>query len=177
MDESEVRGLMSSEGASDAFADTLNHLMQTKLNPETNKPWRPPQLARAMNEKFGPGTISAQYVWQLSKGRRVNPSRDRLILFAKFFQVPPSRFLGEEDEQAPEQPEQTEGSPVTSAAEQQVIDAMNDAGILKLAHRARGLSPDSLKSVLSMIEHVRHLEGLPDGEDPAGVRGDGQPRA
>ena len=67
---------------------------------------------------------------------------------AGFFGVPPAYFFDDETAARVE-------------AELDLLVAMKDAAVQKVALRAAGLSPRSLDSIAEVIERVRELEGLP----------------
>jgi hypothetical protein len=49
-------------------------------------------------------------------------------------------------------------------AELALLVALRDGSVRHLALRAFGLSADSLATIARMVERVRELEGLPEGE-------------
>ena len=97
----------------------------------------------------GGPTISATYIWQLRKGIRDNPTKKHLEALAGFFGVPPAYFF---DDAATKRID----------AELALLVALRDGDVRQLALRASGLSPNSLRTIASMVERVRELEGLPD---------------
>ena len=115
------------------------------------------QVATAIEEAGGP-TISATYLWQLRKGLRDNPTKRHLEALSSFFGVPPSYFF---DEDVAAQVE----------AELELLAAMRDPQVRRLATRAAGLSPDTLTMLLGMVDRARQLEGLPDGDAQPSRRG------
>lgn len=127
------------------LADKLNHLFATVHPPKGE--YTHEQVATAIEQTGGP-TISATYVWQLRKGLRDNPTKRHLEALAAFFCVPPSYFF--DDETAARVDEQLD-----------LLAAFRDPQVRKLAVTASGLSPQTLKTVLDMVERARELEGLP----------------
>jgi len=114
------------------------------------------EVATALREAGG-ATVSAQYIWQLRKGKRDNPTKKHLEALAEFFKVPPAYFF---DDAAAERIDAQLG----------VLAAMRDSHVRSVAMRAAGLSPDTLGAIASIIDGARRLEGLPkqtNGEDPA----------
>jgi transcriptional regulator with XRE-family HTH domain len=127
------------------LADKLNHLFAT-VRPAKGE-YTHEQVATAIEQAGGP-TISATYVWQLRKGLRDNPTKHHLEALASFFGVPPSYFF--DDELAARVDEQLE-----------LLAAFRDPQVRELAVKASGLSPETLKTVLDMVDRARELEGLP----------------
>ena len=106
------------------------------------------EVADAVRGGGGP-TISATYIWQLRKGIRDNPTKKHLEALAGFFGVPPAYFF---DDAAAKRID----------AELALLVALRDGDVRQLALRASGLSPNSLRTIASMVERVRELEGLRD---------------
>jgi transcriptional regulator with XRE-family HTH domain len=127
------------------LADKLNHLFATVCPPRGE--YTHEQVATAIEQAGGP-TISATYVWQLRKGLRDNPTKHHLEALAAFFGVPPAYFF--DDETAARVDEQLD-----------LLTAIRDPQVRELATKASGLSPETLKTVLDMVERARELEGLP----------------
>jgi transcriptional regulator with XRE-family HTH domain len=127
------------------LADKLNHLFATVHPPKGE--YTHEQVATAIEQAGGP-TISATYVWQLRKGLRDNPTKHHLEALAGFFGVPPAYFF--DDETAARVDEQLD-----------LLAAIRDPLVRDLARKASGLSPETLKTVLDMVERARELEGLP----------------
>lgn len=146
------------------FTLRLRRLFASVPDPETGRPFSYAEAARRINARAkdlpasaqAGRTISTTYVWQLAEGQRTNPTKRHMESLADLFGVPVSFLLDDAPNPALD-------------AELEIAAALRDAGISKLAHRARGLSPGALRSVLSMIEHARDLEGLPNDTPPAGT--------
>ncbi|MDQ1292837.1 MAG: hypothetical protein QG608_718 [Actinomycetota bacterium] len=127
------------------LADKLNHLFTT-VRPVKGE-YTHDQVATAIEQAGGP-TISATYVWQLRKGLRDNPTKNHLEALATFFGVPPAYFL--DDDLAARVDEQLD-----------LLASIRDPLVRQLAIRASGLSPETLRTVLDMVDRARELEGLP----------------
>jgi transcriptional regulator with XRE-family HTH domain len=132
------------------LAEKLNLLFQT-VHPRNRGEYSAEEVAQAIEEMGGP-TISPSYIWYLRTGRRDNPTRKHLEALARFFGVSPAYFL---DDEAAERID----------AQLDLLAALRDAGVREIALRASGLSPLSLDAIREMINHVRQLEGIPDGRD------------
>jgi ESX-1-secreted protein regulator len=122
------------------------------------------QVAKAVNDHAGRKVISHTYVWQLRTGRRKlredqtwrGPTWAVFEALASYFDVSPQVFLTDP------QREYRDG-------EQWLLARLREAGVLKLAFRAEGLSAEALKLAIEFVDHARKLEGLgepraaPDG--------------
>lgn len=129
------------------LAEKLNHLFKT-VHPASAGPYSNEEVAAAIRDRGGP-TISATYIWLLRKGQRDNPTLKHLEALASFFGVPPAYFFDDDTTTAVN-------------AELELLTAMKDLGVQRVALRVAGLSPKSLDSIVEMIGRVRELEGLPE---------------
>jgi transcriptional regulator with XRE-family HTH domain len=137
------------------LADKLNHLFAT-VHPAQGE-YTHEQVATAIEQAGGP-TISATYVWQLRRGLRDNPTKHHMEALARFFGVPPAYFF--DDEVAARIDEQLD-----------LLAAFRDPQVRELTLRASGLSPETLKTVIDMVDRARELEGLPKRPAAAGIKG------
>ena len=133
------------------LAAKLNHLFGKVLDTD-GRPFSNQQVADKIAASGGP-TVSATYIWQLRKGLRDNPTVNHLAALAEFFGVPQAYFLDDE---------------VAERVDSQLalLTALRDAGVQQVALRAAGVSPDGLRAITAMLEHVRHAEGLRDESGP-----------
>jgi transcriptional regulator with XRE-family HTH domain len=129
-----------------SLAEKLNHLFNT-VHPPHRGPYTNDEVASFICEQGGP-SISGTYLWYLRKGERDNPTKKHLEALASFFEVPPSYFFDEEDARAIDD-------------QLALLSALRNARVQKVALRAAGLSPESLKALAKMIGQARKLEGLP----------------
>ncbi|MGI5041771.1 Secondary metabolite protein, partial [Streptomyces sp. JAC128] len=74
---------------------------------------------------------------------------------AGFFGVNPGYFFDEEEAER-------------QRAEIQLVAAMRDQGVRRVALRANGLSASSLNMVNTVIDQARRLEGMPDEAEASG---------
>jgi transcriptional regulator with XRE-family HTH domain len=139
------------------LSEKLDHLFRT-VHPADRGEYSHQEVADGVHRLGGP-TISASYVWQLRRGDRDNPTMRHLEALAAFFGVPPAYFF-DEDEAAAQ----------AIRSELELLAALRDAGVRRIALRAVGLPPKSLLSVEQMIDLVRGLSGL-DGEARVGAAG------
>lgn len=134
------------------LADKLSHLFQTVV-PAGRGPYSVEEVAKTITDSGVP--ISGSYIWLLRKGQRDNPTLRHLTALARFFGVPPAYFFDDS---------------VTSDvnAELALLTALRDTGVKEVALRAAGVSPRSLASIREVIDRVRELEGLPNGDPDLG---------
>jgi transcriptional regulator with XRE-family HTH domain len=99
--------------------------------------------------QLGFARISGTYVWELRTGRRNNPSLKHIEGLAAFFGVPVNYFFNDD-------------IAALTSADLELIVAQRDADIRRIAVRSAGLSAESLAAVADLVEHLRHIEGLPE---------------
>ncbi len=133
-----------------SLADKLNRLFAT-VHPAGRGEFSPEEVAKAINER-GEGTVSPAYIYLLRKGQRDNPTKRHLELLAGFFGVTPAYFFDDEAARRID-------------AHLELLAAMRDQDVLQVALRANGLSAESLRMIVGMIEHTRQLEGLSRHDD------------
>ena len=131
------------------IAERLQYLFENKRKPDGKK-YSYREVIRAI-EAQGGASISVGYLSQLVTGVRTNPMMDAIQGLANFFEVPLSYFDAHED---------------TSETNEQlkIVAALRHAGVQDVAMRTVGLPPESINLVLSMIDRVRQVEGLPPAE-------------
>lgn len=135
------------EGTS--LAVKLDRLFRT-VHPPNRGAYSYEEVASALRQAGG-ATVSSQYIWQLRKGKKDNPTKKHLEALARFFKVPPAYFF---DDEAAERIDAQLG----------VLAAMRDSQVRSVAMRAAGLSPETLGAIASIIDNARRLEGLPATE-------------
>ncbi len=140
-------------GSQLTLAAKLDRLFQV-VRPEPGREYSSAEVSAAVVEMGGP-TISSTYVWQLRKGLRDNPTKSHIEALASFFGVSPAYFLDDE-------------AAARVDAELELLTAIRDTSIRRIALRSAGLSADSLRTIADVIERVRVLEGL--DPSPAGER-------
>lgn len=128
-----------------SLAQKLDLLFRTVRSREQDE-YSFEEVADSIRAQGGP-TISATYIWQLRKGIRDNPTKKHLEALASFFGVSPAYFF---DDEAAER----------ITAELDLLAALRDSSVRQIALRATGLSAQSLKTIASIVEHVRELENL-----------------
>lgn len=129
------------------LAQKIDHLFR-HVHPHDRGEYTHQEVADGIRRLGGP-TISASYLWQLRRGDRDNPTMRHLEALAEFFGVPPAYFFEAGEETA-----------ARIESELELLAALRDAGVRRIALRAAGLPARSLGSVEQMIELVRDLNGL-----------------
>ncbi len=137
------------------LADKVDRLFRT-IHSRDGGEYTFEEVATELSRREGP-TISATYLWQLRKGLRDNPTKKHLEALADFFGVSPAYFF---DDEAAERID----------AELGLLAALRDASVRQIALRTIGLSEASLRTIASMVERVRQLEGLPEEASPNGAQ-------
>jgi transcriptional regulator with XRE-family HTH domain len=148
------------------LAQRLNTLFRTVHPPGEKEPSNR-EVVDAIAEAGGP-RVSPQYLQQLRNGVKDNPSKRLIEGLAHFFGVKPAYFFSDKEAQATD-----EGVAL--------LVNLVDAGALNIAARLPDLPPESREVVRQVVEHLRHLAGLPDAApglaappNPAGTTGTGQ---
>lgn len=91
------------------------------------------------------GVVSTSYVWNLRKGKKRNPSRDKIEALARFFNVSPSYFFDEVDIKK------------TLQLDERLLEAINDPKIREIALRALDLSKKNKELILAMVRKAKEL--------------------
>lgn len=108
------------------------------------------EVAEGIRSLGGP-TIAATQLWELRTGKKTNPRKTQLEALAAFFRVPIGYFFEDDGETARIQ------------AQLELLAAMRNSDVERIALRAADLSPESLRAIAQIIEQARHIEGLPNG--------------
>ncbi|MBS2963940.1 XRE family transcriptional regulator [Actinocrinis puniceicyclus] len=136
------------------IATRLQYLFEHKRKPN-GKRYSYREVLTAIEKQGGP-TLSIGYLSQLSTGARTNPMMDALQALARFFEVPLSYFDAHENT-------------AETNEKLKLVAALQHAGVQEVAMRTVGLPPESIDLVLSMIDRVRQVEGLPPAENMSGA--------
>jgi transcriptional regulator with XRE-family HTH domain len=139
------------------FAELLDYLFR-KVHPKERGPYTYAEVSQGIRDTSGV-TISASAIQQLRTGVNTNPKMQTIRALAGFFGVPPGYFFNEEVAER-------------QRAEIQVVAAMRDQGVRRVALRANGLSTSSLQMLNTVIDQARRLEGMPDESDDSGLLDD-----
>jgi transcriptional regulator with XRE-family HTH domain len=129
---------------SESLAARLDHLLAT-VHPSGRGPYTYDEVAEGIRAQGGP-TISAQYLNQIHRGRRDNPTKQHLEAIARFFGVPVAYFF-----------DNTEAARVDE--EIALLQVIRDKEIKNLALRSLELSPEGRRSVAKIIDEISSYEG------------------
>ncbi|MBP0456130.1 Secondary metabolite protein [Streptomyces montanisoli] len=140
-----------------AFAELLDYLFR-EVHPKGRGPYTYAEVSQGIRESAGVA-ISASAIQQLRTGTNTNPKMQTIRALAGFFGVKPGYFFDEEEAER-------------QRAEIQVVAAMRDQGVRRVALRANGLSTSSLHMLNTVIDQARRLEGMPDDSDDSGLLDD-----
>ncbi|MEV5129087.1 helix-turn-helix domain-containing protein [[Kitasatospora] papulosa] len=145
------------EGNERTFAELLDYLFRT-VHPKGRSPFTYAEVSQGIRDTAGV-SISASAIQQLRTGTNTNPKMQTIRALAGFFGVSPGYFFDEAEAER-------------QRAEIQVVAAMLDQGVRRVALRANGLSASSLNMLNSVIDQARRLEGMPDEADESGLLDD-----
>ncbi|MEW1889708.1 Secondary metabolite protein [Streptomyces sp. NPDC085659] len=139
------------------FAELLDYLFR-EVHPKGRGPYTYAEVSQGIRDTSGV-TISASAIQQLRTGTNTNPKMQTIRALAGFFGVSAGYFFDEAEAER-------------QRAEIQVIAAMLDQGVRRVALRANGLSASSLNMLNTVIDQARRLEGMPDEADESGLLDD-----
>jgi transcriptional regulator with XRE-family HTH domain len=128
------------------LAQRLRYLFENKRRPD-GKRYSYRDVLKAIDARGGP-SMSVGYLSQLVTGVRKNPMMDAVQALAAFFEVPLSYFDAHENT-------------AETNEKLKLVAALQHAGVQDVATHAVGLPPESIELVLSMIDRVRQVDGLP----------------
>lgn len=134
---------MSDEPALSTFAQRLDHLMRTLPDPDGNS-WTNARMSAVLRE-LGV-SASGPYISQLRSGTKTNPAASYVGAFADALSVPVTYFYAQD----------------TSAFDRdmEIVSAIRDPGVKRVAMLARGLGPDELSAIAQLEVSFRQLSGL-----------------
>lgn len=141
-------------GDAGVIANRLQYLFEHKRRPD-GKRYSYREVLAAIEARGGP-SMSIGYLSQLVTGARTNPMMDAVQALARFFEVPLSYFDAHENT-------------AETNEKLKIIAALQHAGVQDVAMKAVGLPPESIELVMSMIDRVRQVEGLPPAEKLSGT--------
>jgi transcriptional regulator with XRE-family HTH domain len=139
------------------FAELLDYLFR-EVHPKGRGPYTYAEVSQGIRDTSGVA-ISASAIQQLRTGTNTNPKMQTIRALAGFFGVNPGYFFDEEEAER-------------QRAEIQVVAAMRDQGVRRVALRANGLSIASLHMLNTVIDQARRLEGMPEEADKSGLLDD-----
>lgn len=133
-------------GYSSDLPAKLNKLFDIMHKPN-ERPLSNEVAAERITEKTGV-SISGQYLWQLRKGVKTNPTVTHLRAIADFFGVKASYLIDP-------------GIDPDIEKQLDMLALLRDAKVRDLAMRASGLTSHAIDSLRAMVDHARNLEHLP----------------
>ncbi|MEY9841740.1 Secondary metabolite protein [Streptacidiphilus sp. EB103A] len=140
------------------FAELLDYLFK-EVHPKGRGPYTYAEVSQGIKDTSGV-TISASAIQQLrTASNGGNPKMQTIRALAGFFGVNPGYFFDEEEAER-------------QRAEIQLVAAMRNQDVRRVALRANGLSTSSLQMLNSVIDQARRLEGMPDDADDSGLLDD-----
>ncbi|MDI3423378.1 Secondary metabolite protein [Streptomyces luteolus] len=133
-----------------SFAELLDYLFR-EVHPKGRGPYTYSEVSQGIRNGSGVA-VSASAIQQLRTGTNTNPKMQTIRALAGFFGVSPGYFFSEEEAER-------------QRAEIQVVAAMRDQGVRRVALRANGLSAESLDMLSTVINQARRLEGMSEADD------------
>jgi transcriptional regulator with XRE-family HTH domain len=130
------------------FAGRLSELIDAVRDEKGNR-YSAREIAKRINRRHGPGSISHTYVTNLISGRGRNPSLRTVEMISDVFDVTIGYFF-----------DQPDGSEVDH--DLRAVVASREDGVGRVAVRMIGISERGLDALARTVEHIRSLEGLPD---------------
>ncbi len=152
-----TKGLEMTEKNERTFAELLDYLFR-EVHPKGRGPYTYAEVSQGIRDSTGV-TISASAIQQLRTGTNTNPKMHTIRALAAFFGVSAGYFFDEDETER-------------QRAEIQVITAMRDQDVRRVALRANGLSTSSLHMLSTMIEQARRLEGMSTESENSGLLDD-----
>lgn len=122
------------------ITEKINFLFATKLSPNGDE-FKYEEVAKGTERM-----VSASYVWNLRKGKKDNPSREKIEAIAKFFDVAPSYFFGDE------------GAKRNYRVDKRLDEILADPLVREIALGTLNLSDDAKELILTMVKKAGELE-------------------
>ncbi len=122
------------------ITEKINFLFATKLSPNGDE-YKYEEVARGTGN-----TVSPSYVWNLRKGKKDNPSREKIEALAKFFGVTPAYFFGDE------------GAKKNYKVDKRIDRILEDPFVRDIALGALNLSDNAKELILTMVERAAELD-------------------
>jgi transcriptional regulator with XRE-family HTH domain len=129
------------------FQIRLDHLFQT-VRAADGSEYSYRHVATRIEQLVGYKTSSSS-LQELRAGVRSNPSMKHLHGLCAFFGVPIAYFFDEE-------------LAARVDAQLELASSLRAAYVRELAKQAKGLSDPALQAIIQIVQHARHIEGLPD---------------
>jgi transcriptional regulator with XRE-family HTH domain len=134
-----------------SFAQNLDHLFRS-IHPRNRGEYTYDEVAQAIQETGE--TISGAYISMLRRGLRVNPTRRHIAALAQFFGVSPLYFFDEREA-------------AKIDADLDLLAALRDAGVRRIALRASVLQPNLQSALGDFIDRLLETQGQMPSQPPA----------
>ena len=131
------------------LAEKTEWLFQNVRDPVDGQSYSNARIAAKIQECVPGFRVTATTIWNIRTGKSENPSWRLIEGLAKAFGVSPLYFSDDDETEV----RQTQD-------ELALLAALRDTTVRQLALRAQGMTPESLATVLELVERVRQLEGL-----------------
>ncbi len=132
-----------------ALAGKLNHLFAT-IHPAGRGPYTNTEVAAGISARSE--SITDAYIGLLRSGKRANPTYNHLKGLAEFFVVGVNYFFDDE-------------AAAKIDAELELVVAIRDSDVLQIALRSKDLTPQNRTAILTIIDQIRQMQGLPPPKD------------
>lgn len=133
------------------LARRLEHLFANIPDPDTGRTYTNDRAAEHISQSGLP--ITGAYLAALRTGKRTNPSAKHVAAIADLFDVPVTYFF--------------DGSEAGRIEDQiAMLKAMRRTQVQTLVARSAGVSETGIANLAAILEQLRQLEGLDDGETP-----------
>jgi len=143
-------------GAGALFAERLNSLFATRVNPATGQPYS----LREVSDGTG-GLVSRAYLSTLRRGIVAMPGLHIVEALATFFNVPTGYFLGHDTADVPGTARPS-GDAATAATDEEAALrlALSDPLVRETALRVKDFGPEEWKLMIGMVESQMTLRRL-----------------
>jgi transcriptional regulator with XRE-family HTH domain len=131
-----------------SLAEKTEWLFQNVRDPADGQPYSNARIAAKIEQCMPGFSVTATTIWNIRTGKSENPSWRLIEGLAKAFGVSPLYFSDDDETEV----RQTQD-------ELALLAALRDTTVRQLALRAQGMTPESLATVLELVERVRQLEG------------------
>jgi hypothetical protein len=149
------------------FSSVLNLLLSAQATEDPDKPGTfveptNPQVADAINAKYGPGTISSENIRKLRKGEIKSPSVQIASLLADFFGLPLDVFNATGSETSKKVVEEVQ----RFVASRRRTLSEEPPAVAVLARTTRRLSPAAQARVVQYAQRLEEIEDMERETEP-----------
>ncbi len=143
------------EGGGALFAERLNSLFATRVNPATGQPYS----LREVSDGTG-GLVSRAYLSTLRRGIVTMPGLHIVEALATFFNVPTGYFLGHDIGDIPGASQPSDDNEGATDEETAVRLALADPMVREIALKVKDFGPEEWKLMIGMVESQMALRRL-----------------